>query len=49
MTVNMNPLEDYVNIIKQNTNFLNRLLTPKIGITVVAIFTTIIGVIVIKG
>jgi len=45
MNLNINPLEEYVNIIKQNTNFLYRLLTPRIGIPVFAIFITIIGVI----
>ncbi len=49
MTFNINPLEDYVNIIMQNTNFLHRILTPKIGISVLAIFITIIGVIAFKG
>ncbi len=49
MTININPLEEYVNIIVQNTNFLNRILTPKIGISVFAIFLTIIGVIALNS
>ena len=49
MYVNINPLEEYVKIIKQNTNFLNRLLTPKISIPLFTIFITIIGVIAFSG
>jgi len=49
MNLDINPLEEYVNIIKQNTQFLNRLLTPRISIPLFAIFLTIVGVIAING
>ena len=49
MNLDINPLEEYVNRIKQNTNFLNRILTPKISIPLFAVFFTIIGVIVINS
>jgi len=45
MYTNIYPLEEYVKVIKQNTNFLNRLLTPKISVPLFTIFMTIIGVI----
>jgi hypothetical protein len=49
MYENINPVEEYVKIIKQNADFLNRLLTPKISIPFFAIFVTIIGVIALSG
>jgi|GEM_PF-5915649 len=45
MYMNINPLDEYIKVIKQNTNFLNRILTPKISIPLFAIFLTIVGVI----
>lgn len=47
MYQNINPLEDYINTIKRNTNFLNRLLSPKISISLIAIFVMVIGLIVV--
>ncbi len=47
MYQNINPLEEYVNTIKSNANFLNRLLSPRVSIPLIAIFVMIIGVIVI--
>jgi len=47
MYQNINPLEEYVNIIKRNTNFLNRLLSPKVSISLIAICLMVIGLIVI--
>jgi len=40
---NMNPLDDYVKSVKNNAAFLKRLLSPKVGIPVLAFFLTIIG------
>lgn len=44
-----NPLEEYVKIIKQNADFLNRILTPRISLPIIAIFVTVIGFIAFTG
>lgn len=49
MNLDINPLDDYVKIIKRNANFLNRLLTPKISVPLITLLLAIIGVIVLKG
>jgi len=47
MYQNINPLEEYVNIIKGNTNFLNHLLSPRVSIPLIAICIMVIGVVAI--
>jgi hypothetical protein len=47
MYVKISPLDEYVQTIKSNTDFLNRLLSPRIGISLFAIFVMVIGVIAI--
>jgi hypothetical protein len=49
MNLDINPLEEYINSIKRNTNFLHRLLTPKISIPLLAIFITVISVIALNN
>ena len=44
---NFNPVEEYVQVIKQNANFLNRLLSPKIGLPLLAFGIMVVGLIVI--
>jgi hypothetical protein len=46
MYQNINPLDEYVNKIRGNTNFLNRLLSPRVSIPLIAIIM-VIGVIAI--
>lgn len=44
MYTNMNPLDEYVKSVKSNAAFIKRLISPQIGLPMLAIFLTIIGV-----
>jgi hypothetical protein len=45
---NLNPLDELVNKIKGNTNFLNRLFSPRVSIPLIAISLMVLGVIIIS-
>jgi hypothetical protein len=45
MYKNYSPIEEYVNTIKGNINFLSRLFSPKVSIPIIFVFIMVIGLI----
>jgi len=47
MDINLNPLDEYVKTIKRNTNFLKRLISPRISIPLFMICLMVVSIIVL--